>query len=73
MADERGSVLQFEIDRKRLDLSTFVGMTDDSHDRRIRNIGNTALKDTLKHGGTFVLVVTETKITMVQRPEAEEI
>lgn len=40
---------------------------------RLRYIARTALNDTIRHGGTFVLVAGPDKITMVQRPDAEEI
>jgi hypothetical protein len=72
----RGAVFQFEIDRKRfLDRDSFqcertVGETPVG---RIEAIAKTAVVDTLRHGGTFIIVVTDDKITMVQRPDAEEI
>lgn len=70
MPTDRGAVLQFEIDRKR--------MSNYSHDpglevphKRLAHLAHTAMLDTINNGGTFVLVVTEAKITMVQRPDAD--
>jgi len=74
----RGSVLQFEVDRKRWtevnenDISRTPG-TMETQTLRLRFIARTAVNDVIRNGGTFVLVVTEDKITMVQRPDAEEI
>lgn len=71
------AILQFEIDVKRgvRDIGRnfsdqFVGSTPWG---RVKGIANTAVADTLSNGGTFVLVVTDTKITMVQRAIAEDI
>ena len=35
-------------------------------------MARTAVADVVRNGGTFVLVASETKLTMVQRPEAED-
>lgn len=64
------ALLQFEIDRKRWHSKSFPGDTTTGSLERI--IAGTA-KDTLLNGGTFVLVVTEDKITMVQRDDTEEL
>lgn len=74
--DKHGAVLQFEIDRKRWAETDTVhrsGGYADTPDRRLETIAKLAVGDTLRSGGTFVLVVTADKITMVQRPEAEEL
>lgn len=79
MADKptapRGAVLQFEIDRKRfLDKESFISSGhDDSPQKRLYAIAKTAVTDTIWKGGTFVLVVTPDKVTMVQRPDAEDL
>lgn len=69
---DRGAVLQFEIDRERCNgYSTQPGAERPMH--RIFNLAHCAAWDTISNGGTFVLVVTPDKITMVQRPTAEEL
>ena len=69
------AVLQFEIDRKRwLNVkkedfhawSSSEGASD-----RLHYIARTAVSDTIRNGGTFVLVAGPDKITMVQRTDAE--
>lgn len=67
------AILQFEIDRKRVgdysrDRSTAEGSAKWKYERLLRH----ALNDTLTNGGTFVVVVSDDKITAVQRPEAED-
>ena len=69
-ATPRGAVLQFEIDRKRWSGKPFPGDTTNGVLERL--VAGTAM-DTLRKGGTFVLVVTDDKLTMVQRPDAEEL
>lgn len=68
------AILQFEIDRKRVsgyprDSSSADGSAANKYERLFW----AAMHDTLRHGGTFVLVVSPDKITAVQRPEAEEL
>lgn len=72
---QRGAVLQFEIDRTRWVESTpaFNGEYGDNPMKRLRFMVKTAVCDTVNNGGTFVLVVTADKVTMIQRPDAEEI
>lgn len=41
--------------------------------RRIHDIAKTAVMDTISNHGTFVLVSTPEKITMVQRATAEDL
>lgn len=73
----RGAVLQFEIDRKRWygtstsDVSR--ELSGESQEGRLKCLARTALNDTIRNGGTFVMVVTPDKITVVQRPDAEEL
>lgn len=71
-AGAQGAVLQFEMDRQRLGAYS----TDPGFEKpygRLRHLAHTALLDTFANGGTFVLVVSDTKITMVQRPDAEAV
>lgn len=56
--DERGAVLQYEVTPG----AKAAYWADD--------IARKAVEDVFKHGGTFVLVVTDDAITMVQRPAA---
>jgi len=65
----RGAVVQFEIDRKRWALFSVPGETRDG---ALRRLAEASLNDTISNGGTFVLVATPTKLTLVQRPDAEE-
>lgn len=80
MADKpngRGAVLQFEIDRERWRASTpsfhAANYAGETPMERMYAMAKTAACDTIYRGGTFVLVVTDKKITMVQRPDAEDI
>lgn len=76
-AKDRGAVLQFEIDRRRwLNTSGHdfsANSVGEKPGERLRHMVRTAAADTLANGGTFVLVVTPDKVTMIQRPDAEEI
>lgn len=70
-----GAVLQFEIDRKRwAETSSFntAAYGEKPYDR-LYAMAKTAVCDTIHMGGTFVLVATPDKITMVQRPDAEDL
>ena len=73
---DRGAVLQFEIDRKR-----FTGVAGANYSAntcgerpmdRVYHLARTAASDTIMNGGTFVLVVTPDKITMIQRPDVDD-
>jgi len=69
---DRGAVLQFEADWQRVkDYSTQPGLEKPKD--RIYHLAHCAAWDTLQHGGTFVLVVGNGKVTMIQRPDAENI
>jgi hypothetical protein len=73
------AILQFEIDRKRWngvaenDFSKHANYTDEGPAARLKYIARTAINDTIRNGGTFVLVASADKITMIQRPDAEEL
>lgn len=70
--DDRGAVLQFECDWQRVrDYSASPGLENPKD--RIFHLAHCAAWDTLQRGGTFVLVVGNGKVTMIQRPYAEEI
>lgn len=72
---ERGAVLQLEIDRARwlgVASADIAGKySDEKQIDRLHYIARTAISDTIRNGGTFVLVASPDKITMVQRPDAE--
>lgn len=69
-AKDRGAVLQFECTRERLrGYSADPGLEKPTD--RIYHMAHAAAWDTIKNGGTFVLVVSADKITMIQRPDAE--
>jgi hypothetical protein len=71
------AVLQFEFDRKRIDKMTRTtrGIDDACHQTRehvidhIMEVVRGALWDTFQNCGTFVFVVTDDTITIVQRPK----
>lgn len=68
------AVLQFEIDRTRWlnpNAADLVSKGGETPMERLRYLASTAMRDTIRNGGTFVLVATEDKITMVQRADAE--
>lgn len=74
----RGAVLQFEIDRERWKDSAPSFFSENEFTTknpidRIYAMAKTAVCDTIHRGGTFVLVASPSKITMIQRPDAEEI
>jgi hypothetical protein len=74
MSKRSVAVLQFEIDHKRWhgvvdkDIESQIGETQRE---RLLYIAHTAINDTIRNGGTFVLVAGPEKITMVQRTDAE--
>lgn len=74
---DRGAVLQIEIDRNRWDSIAgrdySANTCGEQPHERIYHLAKTAAADTIRNGGTFVLVVTAEKITMVQRPDAEDL
>jgi hypothetical protein len=71
------ALLQFEIDKNRLE---GFQQFPDSQFNGVRTPGQfifllakTALLDTFDNGGTFVMVVSAKKITIVQRADAEDL
>lgn len=64
------AILQFEINRKRLDGYPSIGSNNSfSH---IKFLVRAAIADTYTNGGTFVLVVSDETITIVQREECSD-
>lgn len=64
------AVMQFEIDRERL--SRYGDpVTAYSARQVLHRLIRAAMVDTYDNGGTFVLVVTADKITVVQRADGE--
>lgn len=74
-AKDRGAVLQFEFDRKRVqDFSrTTERYSKTAAIVTARDVIRAALEDVFDNGGTLVCVVGPKKITVVQRPDAEEL
>jgi len=77
MAEEtkKDAVIQFEIDRgawTRLNPSNEKHILTNSPDVLLMDLCQMWVKDTIRNWGTFVLVVSEEKITVVQRPWSEE-
>lgn len=71
----KDAILQFEIDLRRwraseLDFASYT--SSEKPTGRLRYMAMTAACDTLRNGGTFVLVVTADTVTMVQRADADE-
>lgn len=76
-ATPRGAVMQFEIDRKRVakfpeDEEAIIGKYGKAG-WRWRGLLHQAVNDVLANGGTLVIVATPDKVTVVQRPDAEEL
>lgn len=70
-----GTVLQFEISRiwwEKLHVVT-AGYSSENALNRLYTIAMSAACDVILNGGTFVLVASKDKITMVQRPDAEKL
>lgn len=72
---DRGAVLQFEFDRKRV---VAMSKTAWHHEHVTANqtahdVIRAALQDVFDNGGTLVCVVGPKKITVVQRPDAEDL
>lgn len=70
-----GAVLQFEFDRKRISAMRKthwhhenVNAAQTAHD-----VIRAALQDVFDNGGTLVVVQSASKLTVVQRPDAEEV
>lgn len=68
------AVLQFEINRKRVDnYPRDSTMAEGGPTWKYQRLLQAALYDTLKNGGTFVVVVSPEKLTAIQRTDAEDI
>jgi hypothetical protein len=68
--------LQFEIDRQRVGgYPKGDGLTADEQRAawKWKALAHQALADTFDNGGTFVVVASKEKVTIVQRPDAEEL
>lgn len=72
---DRGAVMQFEFDKRRL-----RAMTRETRRYETENVNTHAhdvirgcLQDVFENGGTLVVVVSDDKMTVVQRPDAEEL
>lgn len=69
------AVLQFEFDRQRTAAMPGTDVSISTYSKRWfrEEIILHACADTIRNGGTLVLVVSKTTITVVQRAEAEKI
>jgi hypothetical protein len=69
------ALLQFEVDKKRLNDFAHVSDSDGQRtpSQHVLMLARLVLRDTFENGGTFVVVVSADKITMVQRAEAEDL
>jgi hypothetical protein len=65
------AVLQFEIDLSRLSGYDKEGIAGCGNNSLISGMLCRVVRDTLRNGGTFVLVVSETTITAVQHADAK--
>jgi hypothetical protein len=73
---DRGAVMQFEFDRKRIRAmarTTPVNYSPTSANYQAHEIIRDALQDVFDNGGTLVVVISPEKITVVQRPDAEDL
>ena len=71
------AVLQFEIDRGRWGATEGTSFQPfafgEKPSNRLFNMARTAVCDTILNGGTFVLVATPEKITMIQRTDTDTV
>jgi len=72
---DRGAVLQFELDRKRV---AAYPIDDSYHEGKTapwkwRGIIHQAVNDVLENGGTLVVVADKETVTVVQRPDTERL
>jgi len=75
-ASDRAAVIQFEFDRKRIramSRTTPANYSPTGANYQSHEIIRDALQDVFDNGGTLVVVVSAEKITVVQRPEAEDL
>lgn len=69
-----GAVLQFEFDRSRVMAMTRVTERYSKTPANVtaHDVIRAALQDVFDNGGTLVVVVGDEKITVIQRPDAED-
>ena len=74
-ASDRGAVLQFEFDRRRIVAmsSKTTRYKEETVNIHAHDVIRGALQDVFDNGGTLVVVVSDKKITVVQRPDAADI
>lgn len=72
---DRGAVLQFEFDRKRVAAMSKTAWHHEHVTAKLtaHDILRAALQDVIDNGGTLVVVATPEKITIVQRPDAADL
>jgi hypothetical protein len=73
---DRGAVMQFEFDRERIlamKRKAARGTAEITVNVSAHDVIRGALQDVFDNGGTLVVVVNTNKITVVQRPDAEEL
>jgi hypothetical protein len=73
--DRRGAVMQFEFDRSRVRAMSRITERYSKTNANVtaHDVIRAALQDVFDNGGTLVVVVGEEKITVVQRPDAEDL
>jgi len=70
----RDAILQFEIDRRRVaNYPRSSSAPEGAPEWKWGMLARAALSDTLRNGGTFVVVVTDAKVTIIQRDTAEDL
>jgi len=70
----RHAIMQFEIDRRRgANYPRSSSDASGSPEWKWKMLAQAALSDTLRNGGTFVVVATDAKVTIIQRDTAEEL
>lgn len=72
---DRGAVLQFEFDKKRLRAMKRETRRYETESVNIHahDVIRGCMEDVFENGGTLVVVVSPEKITVVQRPDAEDL
>ena len=77
MADDkkrRGAVMQIEFDRQRVGrMSHKFEYNRYTVPDALWHVALGCVEDVMQNGGTFVLVASNEKFTLVQRPDAEDI
>lgn len=72
---QRGAVMQFEFDRSRIATMRRITCRYEKENVNVHahDVIRGALEDVFDNGGTLVVVVGPEKITVVQRPDAEDL